>query len=125
MERLPMDMNLFQFIRFNFGGWWIHNVARRLPTLIWWNDELDVTVTFKEAKMPEMTFDPASGFPAEALGYLGQGQLADIERKLGEIGISFDHGGSARGRDWEWDWSLRGPISVRFRSRASKPERRQ
>ena len=29
------------------------------------------------------------------------------------------------GRDWEWDWSLSGPISVTFRGRAARPGQRK
>lgn len=45
---------------------------------------------------------------------LDRGHLAEIERALAEIGIEFDKGVGLGGRDWEWDWSLRGPIEIRF-----------
>lgn len=38
--------------------------------------------------------------------------LSEIERKLFEIGITFDTGAGCGKRHWEWDWSLKGPIKV-------------
>jgi hypothetical protein len=110
-------------IRLNrLRGWWHWKVAGKFPRLVWPGDEVDVIVTFREAKLPQAEFNPADGFPASALAYLGAGRMAEIERSLGEIGITFDKGGGPGGRDWEWDYSLKGPISVRFKRRAEKPE---
>lgn len=105
--------------------WWRYHILRRVPTLVWDGDEIDVRVTFREARLPDFKItEDGHGFEA-ALQYLNKGQLAQVERLLGEIGIDFDKGGGPGGRDWEWDYSLAGPISVRFRRRAAKPERRQ
>ena len=30
------------------------------------------------------------------------------------MGIHFDTGAGCGNRDWEWDWSLRGPIEIHF-----------
>jgi hypothetical protein len=98
---------------------WLTRQRRKLPYLVWWNDEVDVTVTFSQHRLPDgATLD-------EAVSYLYRSRMAEIETSLAEIGISFDRGGGYDGRDWEWDWSLKGPISVRFRHRATKPERRR
>jgi hypothetical protein len=97
---------------------------RWLPVIVWRGQQVDVRVTFSEAKIPEFAFSPEAGFPAGALAYLNKGHLAEVERALGEIGVGFDKGGGPDGRDWEWDYSLSGPISVRFVGRARKPERR-
>ncbi len=96
---------------------------RRLPYLVWWNDELDVTVTFSQDKLPVIEMHPSDD-PAKAFKPLFSGAFADIERNLRELGIEFDKGMGFGGRDWEWDWSLKGPISVRFRGRASRPHLR-
>ena len=39
------------------------------------------------------------------------------QRQLGEAGVSFDtgYGMQSRTRDWEFDWSLGGPVLVEFR----------
>jgi hypothetical protein len=41
--------------------------------------------------------------------------LFKIEGLLGQMGVGFDTGGGCGGRDWEWDWSLSGPLDVTFR----------
>lgn len=41
--------------------------------------------------------------------------LHTIGRALGWLGVRFDSGGSVDVFDWEWDWSLRGPVKVLFR----------
>ena len=41
-----------------------------------------------------------------------QRTLSEIERKLFEIGITFDTGAGGGKRHWEWDWSLKGPIKL-------------
>jgi hypothetical protein len=88
---------------------------RRLPYLVWWNDELDVTVTFSQQKL-----DPDAPFYS-----LFAGRIGEITAALREAGIEFDRGVGCDGYDWEWDWSLKGPISIRFRSKAQKPELRK
>jgi len=48
---------------------------------------------------------------------IDMGKLHEIEKLFLEMGIHFDTGASlcAHGaRDWEWDWSLRGPVKVFF-----------
>lgn len=97
---------------------------RFIPHLVWRNDEIDVVVTFKEARLPQIEASSPEELFAAVLPHLDYGRLAEIERMLAEIGITFDKGASADGRDWEMDFSLRGPISVRFRRRAQHPERR-
>jgi hypothetical protein len=89
---------------------------RKLPYLVWWNDELDVGVTLSQDKL-----DPDAENPFRQLY---SGAFAEIEKKFGEMGIGFDKGMGCEGRAWEWDWSLKGPISVRFHGRSTHPERR-
>jgi len=93
-------------------------LGRKLPRLVWYDDELDVTVTFKAATLPEgLSIE-------ESVRELWSGPVHDLEVSMARLGIAFDKGMGPAGRDWEWDWSLRGPISVRFRRRAKKPELR-
>ena len=95
---------------------WIHvHIKNRLPSLVWVGDELDVCVTYSED--PINQDDPERG--------LTYGALAEIEGQLAALGIRFDSGQGEHGRDWGWDWSLRGPISVTFREKAANPERRK
>jgi len=98
-------------------------LRRRLPYLVWWNDELDVTVTLSQDKLPMVEL-PADRM-GEALRPLFSGAFAEIERTFLEMGITFDTGMGGDGRDWEWDWSLKGPISIRFRSRCQRPHLRR
>ena len=39
-------------------------------------------------------------------------KLFEIEKLFRELGIHFDTGAGCGGRDWEWDWSLEGPIKL-------------
>ena len=52
-------------------------------------------------------------------------KLFQVEALLGEMGIEFDVGGTysdtgAYKRDWEWDWSLRGPVQVTARDQGAQ-----
>ncbi len=93
-------------------------LRRKLPYLVWYNDEVDVTVTFSQYCLPR------GADLDEAMSYLYRSRMADIEQALSDIGIGFDRGGGYDGRDWEWDRSLKGPISVRFHERARNPHLR-
>lgn len=42
------------------------------------------------------------------------GKLFELERLMRELGVSFDTGAGSGWRDWEWDWSLKGPVKVEF-----------
>jgi hypothetical protein len=89
-----------------------------IPHLVWHGDEVDVLVTFKEDRLRAAT-------PQEAMTDFNRGSLHEARLILNEIGVEFDTGLGIEGRDWEWDWSLRGPISVSFKRRAQNPELRQ
>ncbi|KKM87890.1 hypothetical protein LCGC14_1264340 [marine sediment metagenome] len=54
-------------------------------------------------------------FDLEALGKDGLRKLFEVERLLSELGVHFDTGSGCGGRDWEFDWSLQGPVKVLFR----------
>lgn len=97
---------------------WFIRLRRRLPHLVWWNDELDVCVTLSQDKLPESTN------PDAAFGKLFGGAFFEAEKIFYEMGIGFDTGMGSEGRDWEWDWSLKGPIHIKFRGRARHPEKR-
>lgn len=101
--------------------WWARAIQFRrrfIPYLVWHGDEVDVRVRFRENPLRAETV-------AGALADLHRGSFYEIEKMLGEVGIEFDRGMGFDGRDWEWDWSLRGPISVSFRRRAQRPELRR
>lgn len=89
-----------------------------IPHLVWHGDQIDVLVTFKEDRLRAATLD-------EAMADFGRGSLHEVKKHLNDIGISFDTGLGPEGRDWEWDWSLQGPISVTFKRRAKRPELRR
>ena len=97
--------------------YWAVRQRRRLPYLVWYGDELDVGVTLSQDKLTANTLEGA-------FQQFNNGAFVEIEKIFSEMGIGFDKGLGCDGRDWEWDWSLKGPISVRFRSRATKPDQR-
>lgn len=97
---------------------------RYIPYLVWYDQEVDVTVTFTADKLPIMTGGDVQEVSREALRELWGGPVAEIENNLSRLGIGFDKGLGREGRDWEWDWSLKGPISVRFRRRTKDISKR-
>jgi hypothetical protein len=94
---------------------WHYRLSRWLPRLVWRDDEIDVTITWRD--------DPLRP-DRDSFRQLFSGRLYEIELMLHEMGISFDTGMGCDGRDWEFDFSLSGPVSIKFRSRAKRPERR-
>jgi len=122
MESIAIEMTKGQQFRSNMKSRWIR-FRRLFPHLIWYGQELDVTVTFKEDRLQDMTF--SAGNPGPVFERFSAGHLPKVQAMLNEIGIEFDTGQGCEGRDWEWDWSLQGPISVKFRSRAKRPWRRR
>lgn len=94
---------------------WHWRFKRWLPRLVWLNDELDVVVTLSQDKLN----------PEDGLEQLFRGAFFEAEKIFLEMGITFDTGMGCYGRDWQWDWSLKGPINVRYRGRAKHPELRK
>lgn len=109
------EMTGVELIISKIKRWFYWNVSRRLPRLVWVDQEIDINIRFSED--PLIQGDPIRG--------LFSGTLAEIEKQLSDIGIGFDRGQGEDGRDWQWDWSLCGPISVTFKSVAAKPEIRK
>jgi len=42
--------------------------------------------------------------------------LYSVESLLSDMGIEFDTGSDRKSRYWEWDWSLKGPVSIESRT---------
>ena len=96
-----------EYLLSRFGVMWTR-FSRRFPRLVCFGQEIDVTITFTQA----------------GLG-TSRGALDDVEDSLQLLGIGFDRGSGFDGRDWEWDWSLKGPVRVVFRGAAKKPHLRR
>lgn len=94
---------------------WLIWQRRKLPYLVWWNDEIDMTITLLGHKLRE----------DGDLSDLFTGSGAGVAEAFNSMGIEFDRGVGLGGYDLEFDWSLRGPISCRFRGRTAHPERRR
>ena len=76
---------------------WVKTLwARHIPSIIWRRQQVQVGIHFDLSKvdMPD---------------------IFEIEKLLNKNGIHFDTGAGCGNRDWEWDWSLRGPVEVRFK----------
>ena len=48
--------------------------------------------------------------------------LFKIQELFNSIGIGFDTGYGGGVRDWEWDWSLRGPVKVTLSGVQTPPD---
>jgi hypothetical protein len=92
-------------------------LRRKFPYLVWYDQEIDVGVRFVSYRLFAADFD-------EAFAQFYSGKIYEAERLLKDVGLHFDTGMGCGGRDWEWDYSLTGPISVRFRRRARYPDKR-
>ena len=114
IEPHATEMRGLALLRSKILSWFTRNISRKIPRLVWIGDEIDVRVVF--------TQDPLN--QADPLRGLFSGGLFEIEKQLHRMGVGFDTGQGCGGRDWEWDWSLSGPISVVFRGRARNPELR-
>lgn len=97
----------------------LYRAWRNRPRIVWPGQEVDCTLTILTVTLghhPEVA-------PEWQRFYLGE--LRKAEDAFRELGIGFDTGTGLEGRDWELDWSLTGPVSLRFRDLARKPERRR
>ena len=56
------------------------------------------------------------GFDTKKMTKEQLGKLFEVQKLLSEIGVTFDTGFDcgSKERDWEWDWSLKGPVKVFF-----------
>jgi hypothetical protein len=117
-------------------------VRRRLPYLVWFDDEVDVRVAFpmeavekvdivEEVTVPMQSedgsdvSDEAVELLMDAFASVERGTFGEIHEMFAAMGITFMRTFGSHGRTWDWDKTLEGPISVRFRGRASKPELRR
>lgn len=82
-----------------------------IPYMVFYGQEIDVLITMKEDVLHK------DADKDHAMKQLRQGHFALIEKSFADVGITFDRGLGFTGRDWEWDYSLKGPISVKFKKR--------
>ena len=95
----------------------LSRLRRRLPYLVLRGQEIDVNIKFVSDRL-------FAADTEEAVRQFHAGKICDAKRALNDAGITFDSGLGFGAREWEWDWSLCGPISIRFVSPASRPARR-
>ena len=117
-ENVALEMNKLQLILSRLYTKWVLFRRKFIPYLVFYGEELDVGITWKENKLRQ------NSTIGDAMKQLDSGHLSKIENMLSEIGIGFDKGIGCGGRDWEWDWSLSGPVSVRFRRVCKTKEKR-
>lgn len=109
---------------FKARAWWWRQIGRRIPRLVWHGDEVDVRIVFTEARLRQSAFADPEAMMGDAIRQLNTGRMAEIEALLNEIGVCFDRGRGPGGTDWEFDYSLSGPVNVKFIGRAKRPELR-
>jgi hypothetical protein len=95
-------------------------IMRKLPRLVWYGDEVDVLVTFtgdkytpEELSGGEVVFDNHRNATKM---YLNIAEVA-----MYHAGIGFDRGYGASGRDWMLDYSVTGPMRIKFVGRNKTP----
>lgn len=102
------------------------NFKHMFPTLVWPGDELNVIVTFENDKLvfaredrlgEPLPVEEIQKLRAEAEKVIENSPLEEAEAHIRRAGIQFDTGIGATGRDWFFDYSLRGPVSVKFVSK--------
>lgn len=112
MSTFPTHASGFRLLQIRLLSWW-HRVKALFPRLVWQGDEIDVVITFKN--------DPIHyGSLGDSVRGLGYGAIAEAKDKLERAGITFDQSMSEEGRHWEMDFSLRGPVSIKFRSKSNR-----
>ena len=111
------EMNKYQIVVSRLNTAFVRFRRRFIPHIVWHGQEVDVVVTWKENRL-------TAHDPEQALKQLSGGHLYKIQQMMNEIGVTFDTGLGFGGRDWEWDWSLRGPISVKFKTACKTKEKR-
>jgi len=97
-------------------------IRRKIPSVVWPGDEVWVLVNFPENRLQlaPAGVDDLDGSFGDAVRQLSNGALPEIEARFRELGIEFDKGLGMGGRDWEWDFSLKGPIKVTFKRKSKK-----
>jgi hypothetical protein len=119
MDNIAVEMTKTQLFVSRIKTWFTINISRKLPRLVWYGDELDVRVTFSQDPIDQsMSAD-------ELFDGLTSGGLYEAQSSLNGMGVSFDVGMGENGRDWEWDYSLEGPISVKFCGKTKIIEKRK
>lgn len=102
------------------------NFKHMFPTLVWAGDELNVVVTFENDKLvfarenqlgEPLPAEEIHKLRTEAEKVIKNSPLEEAEAHIRRAGIQFDTGIGATGRDWFFDYSLRGPVSVKFISK--------
>lgn len=112
--------------------------SRLFPRLVWYGQEVDVLITFTSHKLGanESFLGPALTYPSFAPeqdqkdGLVVQPQhtpdgVGRATLALHAAGIGFDTGYGERGRDWFFDYSLTGPVRVKFIGRTKNALVRQ
>lgn len=99
------EMTRWEWLRSRVSIWWTLNITRCIPHLVWYGDELDALITFKDP-------DPQA--------------MHKADEAMRDLGLEFDAGWwmDPPAREWEWDYCLRGPVSVKFKGRAKHPDHR-
>lgn len=98
--------------------------TRLFPRLVWYGQELDVLITFKADKLRPiiekdekwpLSEERQQELEAAAKLVVKDSPIEEAQALLRRSGLSFDTGIGTEGRDWFFDYSLSGPISVTFR----------
>jgi hypothetical protein len=118
MEPIARNMTGFELFLSRAKDFAVRFRRRFIPYLVFHGQEVDVCVTWQENRL-------TAHDPEQALKQLNGGHLYKIQTMMNEIGVTFDTGLGCSGRDWEWDWSLKGPVNVKFRKVCKTKEKRQ
>lgn len=124
-HKLTKPLTLRHKLKYYTKHYW-RALLRKLPRIVWYGQEIDVLVTFTNEKLPPVTTNQLSDFLSKQVNpQLMPDGIGEATIALLKSGISFDTGFGERGRDWYFDYSLRGPVRVKFLGPAKYPLKRQ
>ena len=122
----PRRVNWFEYKLAQIKRFFDHN----MPRIVWPNDEVDVRLVFTGDRESLFALPEWYGDVTEWYGDVTEGkdmtEFGSVKAAiaLGESGIHFDTGVGFHGSDWFLDYSLRGPLRVKFIRKTKNPMRR-
>lgn len=107
----PYKPSIWQKVKSEVGFWW-NRFMYSMPRLVWPGQEVDVTIHFNGIGLSQRTGDFNE--------WLAEIKNAEIKNyydaivALNSMGVHFDTGVGLDCAEWNFDYSLSGPVKVRY-----------